>query len=1016
MKWIKKIALILFATLAMSTAMAEELGVEEVSRAARTSNAPVDITNVDKFGISNNDETMIQYYALCKGCYDVEPNRSILLKRGFDTSLHKGSETVDYVLSFVFVLLGMAVGAILVGIMLYIIYRALQRKDVEGSTIYVVLMAIFAVFCQPAVFKVFYGLFTIYYVCLLNWMGRSFDSYSLDSNIANDNDKVSYQPQEVLNYYNGNYSSMIPNAMTEATTKVTLIAIKNVEFGKSGWFGWGGSDNTKATVLNNIEKNVIVIPVTQYKNDVPSKVDFVWKDQFEGYEARQYGSANILFSAISSSTDSQVESLDEDMIKAVRKMADEDGAKAFPAESIKSSMESLEGIAFGMIEAGKGDKVKSYYDKSTADTSSNAVVEGMTKVYQKYASEGLNPTDFEKLYRAYFAQYAKSALGINSQQTIKGSWAYAQQVQEYSRIYNASQYFDKNEFNIKEIAGFNLLAGGQLWKDLTLISSRVNYQFVNLKGGRLSFLGIKFDDATFEFYKNKVAAADAAMNLWASNVIQGADNGQRIFSGKYNTYKNQIVANWDKGAISSAGLNIMALGSLLNGKTFMSAASRNSVTITRDTPENYNGVDLVKVFGDTITKDVSANPIYNTLDSEYVRLIYDEIANPSQVANLKSVEQARNATGDVGIAEMLLAYVQSQSDILTLFKEDTGLPMDRSITEGMKYCNINSVECSNRATGTVSSLYRLGGEAIELGIIIKMASLAIVGLDSIDFDTNGAVYGQVAGFVKKIPGLGYVLTILSWGIKILAMLTVLFDLVANILIFIGMWSYVLKFLPTIQALMQQAAMPLIFIEGYILWIIYAAVALVKRDINVWYNGNKSIASLFAGPLFWITGYYIMLGFLYLLPVDQTQRGVYTMFSGDGGVVGMFTGLITAYVALAMIHSVYLMIPKMCMDLKKNIFNDHNRESPFDAAADSKQFESFASTLLAEKTIISYTDRAMEKIKDGTAGQATKSFVERLKEKMFPELVAKEKEAEAMKQARQNERKVKQEGVDTKGLK
>ncbi|EMM2241357.1 hypothetical protein E6W26_29000 [Pseudomonas aeruginosa] len=1015
MKWIKRIVLVLMATLSMGVATAEQMNVEEVAKAARTSNTPVDLSNVKLHSISNNDETMNQFYTLCSGCYNVSPNKDILFNLGYDTTLHPQNSTIDTILSVPFTMIGMAVGAVLLCFILWMVFNEMRGKGAVRVQ-YVSLIAIFAVFCQPAVMKVVWGLATILWVMCQNWLGRTFDLIVLDSESANNNDKAAYQPVESLNYYNNNYSSMIPNAMTEATTKVTLIMAKNVEFGKSGWFGWGGSDNTKATVLNNIEKNVIVIPVTQYKNDVPYKTDFIWNDGFEGFDARQYGSANILFSATTSSTDSQVESLDEDMITDVKKMADEDGAKAFPADSIKSSMESLEGIAFDMIEAGNGDKVKSHYEKSIADTSSNAVVDGMTKVYQKYASSGLNPNDFEKLYRAYFGQYAKSALGINSQQTIKGSWAYAQEAQEYARIYNASQYFDQNEFNIKEIAGFNLLAGGQLWKDITLISTRVNQQFVKLSGGRLSFLGVKFDDVTFEFYKTKVAAADAAMNLWASNVIQGADNGQRIFSGKYNSYKNKIVANWDKGAISSAGLNIHELGSLLNGKTFMSAASRNAVTITRYNPENYNGVDLVKIFGDTITKDVSNNLSYNAIDSDFVRLIYDEIANPSQVAHLKSVQQARNATGDISIGEMLLSYVQGQSDIITLFKEDTGLPMDRSVTEGMKYCNVSSVECSNRATGTVSSLYRLGGEAIELGVMIKMASIAIVGLDSIDFDADGAVYGKALGLIQKIPGLGTVLKVLSFGIKILAMLSVIFDLIANILIFIGMWSYVLKFLPTIQALMQQAAMPLLFIEGYVLLIIYAAVALVKRDLHVWFEGLKSVGSLFMGPIFWLTGYYLMLGFIYLLPSDKTQRAVYTMFAGDGGVVGMFTGFTAAYIALAMIHSVYLMIPKMTMDLKKNIFNDHSRESPFDAASDSKQFESFASTLLAEKTIINYTDKAMEAIKDGTAGKATKSFIEKMKEKMFPELVAKEKEADAMKQERMKREEIKKEGVDTKGLK
>lgn len=975
MKWTKNFLLVVFACFMMNGANAQDISIDELSQEARVSSTPVNIEGVDLSKLSNNDVTMNQYYAVCPDCYNSGLSKSYAQHKGFNPDLHKdsGSPLGSIISTWSYSLLGYVATVILLIVFLGLTYK-MTGSDKHFMLKFSLLTLTIALIFQPAIMFQGTGLYHTGYLSVLTWSGRTVDAAMMGSDKANDKNKAAYQEQKILNYYDTTDSNLIWNANVEDTTKSTLLYTHNKALGKNGWFNLD-SDITKGEVLNIIENSMSVKPVNQYKDGVVESTQMKWNESFPEYNVRQFGTAGILFPIDSSENDSQMESLDNDYIRVVKKMAEDDGQNAFSADSLFSNLVRVESVVLNMMQSGDEYKVDKYYDEQITQAASNAMQQGLKAVYDKFKSEGLSGNEMLSLYRAYGKQFIKSSNGLNPQNTILGKWRFAHKSKYYLKAYNCSQYFKENEDNIKGLAAFNAVGAGTKWADMWK-EATLTFQCISIQNGKGIFVGVDPETSKekVEEFKLRLAAAAAALNLVKSNIIQGADNGQRVFSAQYNPYKNQIVSNWDMGVITGIGLNTDYLGKLLNGSSLLNASFRNAVTVGRYTEENAVGVDFGKIWGEGVDKESDTDSRYSYITNYYKRLIFDQIVSPKNAVALKTFEQAKNAN-TTNVGEILVTFMQNRSSVLTNFKEDLGLPQNMSINEGMRYCNINSTACNDKALGTVSGLYR--PDVMEFGVYAKMTAVLIKALDKIDLDTKGTVFSNVVSLINKIPFVGAIIGFLSGLVKLLAVFAVILDMIGNAFILIGSWSMLLKILPMVQAFQLQAMMPVMLIEFILILYVFGALSVIKREPRLMLEGGKMILSIHFGVAFWIIGYYFMLGLIYYIGIGPLQRGIYSNFASDGDVASMIQGMFAVYVSTALLHTTYLLIPKFCMGISSRLFGSGSNS--YAQMADVKQLESLAITYLAEKGLINSTDKL-----SAHAQVAGKTLWERGKNKYFPE--------------------------------
>lgn len=975
MKWTKNFLLVVFACFMMNGAIAQDISIDELSQEARVSSTPVNIEGVDLSKLSNSDVSMNQYFAVCPDCFNSGLSKSYAEHKGFYPDLHKdsGSPLGSIVSTWSVILLSFVATVIVVIIIVGISYK-MTGSDKKFMLKFSLLTLAIAVIFQPSVLFPATGLYHTGYLSTITWFGRSIDVAMMGSDKANDKNKAAYQEQKSLNYYDTTDSNLIWNANVEDTTKSTLIHTHSNAIGTHGWFNLD-SGLTKGQVLNIIENSLSVKPVNQYKDGVVESTQMKWNESFPEYNVRQFGTAGILFPIDSSESDSQIENLDNDYIRVVKKMAETDGQNAFSEEALFSNLERIEATVLTMMKSGEEYKVDRYFDEQINQIASNSMQQGLKAVYEKYKSEGLSGSEMLSLYRTYGKQWIKSANGLNPQNTILGKWRFAHKAKYYLKAYNCSQYFKSSEVDIKRLEVFNAKSADTLFSEMWKVAPG-NMQCISIKGGRGIFVGVDAETSKekVDEFKLKLAAAGAALNLVKSNIIQGADNGQKVFSAQYNPYKNQIVSNWDMGVITGIGLNTEYLGRLLNGSSLLNASFRNAITVGRYTEQNSVGVDFGKIYGENVDKDSDAGSPYRYVTDNYKRLVFDQIVSPKNAVSIKTYEQAKNAT-TTNVGEILVNFMQNRSSVLTNFKEDLGLPSNMSISEGMRHCNLNTNDCNSKALGTVSGLYR--SDVMEFGIYSKMAAILIQGLDKIDLDAKGTMFSNITSLINKIPLVGALIGLLSGLVKLLAVFAVLLDMIGNAFILIGSWSMFLKILPMVQAFQLQAMMPVMLIEFLLILYVFGALSVIKKEPRILLQGGKMILSIHFGVAFWIIGYYFMLGLIYYIGIGPMQRGIYSNFASDGDVASMIQGMFAVYVSTALLHTTYLLIPKFCMGISSRLFNV--ADSGYSKMADLKQVESLAITYLAEKGLIKSTDKISKQ-----AQNAGKTLWERGKKKYFPE--------------------------------
>lgn len=974
MKWLIKIMLVM--TLAFSGSVYAERTPMEVAAEARVSSEPVDTTDLVKFSLPQRDFYINGFNsAICGPCLQLPLPKMLANALLFNPDLAKNSGGLLGVLvENLYINVGGAIGY---GFLILWVFNlwwtasknsnikaendgAVKAQHLKNAKLTLLVLGV-GLIIQPEIFLSVITVAVLLIIATLNWASLTFTVAVAEH--APDISTVVAEVQPKLTQYNKSEQIGIWNGMTETVTKVSIIASHNNQLGTTGFFSSG---LTKSDVVNDIENNVKLNMVPVIRNGIVEQINMVWNEKYDNYEAEKYGRANVLFPIRATNLDASIEQeADTDLTNEVRLIAQADGQKVFAAAEFTSILHAYEAKALPLVSEGKYLEAQSYYDTGLVLRVADALDSGLVKIKNKYLSEGLGSETNAKINKIYSATFLNSAQGLNPALTYSGKWKYMQEASNYPLKYNCSNFYNKQIDDI-HINGFNILAGGSAWRDTAMSAISMPTQCITFKGGIAVYMGVdaKTDEINVLLYKDRTTAAGIAVSNLTSNIIEGALLGQLKFMEKNNPFKNAMYSNIDLGFIH-AGISATAIGKALNNSARMGDAVRNGLVVDYAAAGDFSvGVDFNKLFGDEReTKDLANNSRYKQITTDYKPLIFDSLLDPAKAGSSTTYQQAQNFNEEgESFSDMLINIMQSNSALFSNFKGDLGLPMDKTISRGIVECNAMAVACDNRGTATVSSIYR--SDPLMLGIYIKMGTTAVAAVKNFDLGSIinkfgisgdswiGKQLGKASAVMSKFAFL------FQMAIAILDVILVPLDLLANILILIGLWALALQILPAIQMIMVAALSLLLVVEMVL--VIYLAIlqAVFKRDIRYVKTGLKQIFGSWLGVLFYLIGHYIMLAFIYYLSFSSVSRAIYVSVAGDGGIFGMLAGIVVVLFTYAFLHTLFLTIPRLTMSMK-NVIVGSDSEILDDAAA-NRTLETLAITYMGEKAAVGTMEGMKEK--------------------------------------------------------
>lgn len=965
-------------TLAFSGSVYAERTVQEVAAEARVSSSPVDTTDLKKFAIAQDDASVGLLNDMSQNTLQQPIVKAYAMWLGYDPDkAEPGGNYLDVFFDNVYATFGLPIASFLLvcfgGFLLWH-GRMLKDKQAEKErsrkTIdFGIIILISGITIIPTMAKALFGTFILTMIASINWAALTFTLFTVsdESDIA---EKDFVMPQQLTQWDTSEVVG-IWNALSENITKSSVIAVYNVQLGRSGFLS---SSLTKGDVVNDIQNNVKLNIVPRYKDGTVFKLDFMYNEKYKNYDVEKYGKASKAFSVKTNNLQSAAEQdTDKDVMRAVRLKAQADGESVFTADFFHSTLQAYEGAALPLVADGKYRDAQSLYDESIIMKVSAKMDSGLEEIKAQYLSAGYGEGMF-RLYDLYASTFINSVQGVNPSITYSGKWRYQQEASQYFWKYNCSNIPNQDVANI-QINGFNILAAGSAWSDIDRVAAALPTQCLTFMGGRAYYVGVdaKTDEANVLLFKDRSTAAAIAISNLTSNITEGALTGQMKFLMKNNPYKNIALSYIDLGFVH-VGISAGALGKAMNYSSRISGSVRNGITVEKAAGGEFNtGADLNMLFGEDVQKATNKEA-HKRLTTDYKIMAFNSLADPSIAASADSFQQVQNYNeADEDVGDMITSVIQNQSTLLLNRKLAMGLPVDKTFTQGIAECNANSSVCNKRATGTISDIY--SSDPLKLGIGMKIATTVISGLKSFDigdliskFDISGdSLVGKLLG---KLGGAAnYVGFLFKLGVFILDVILVPMDWLANFLIALGVWAIGLSVIPAVMLIMLVIGIGLLNIESILIFYSSLFQAIIKVEPRYFYTGLKLIFSSWVGVLFYIIGFEVMLFVIYAVGTGKLERAIFGSIAGDGGFFNMITGLLVGLFVIALLHTMCFKIPSMFMSYKDKIFGDSTRI--LDEAASHNTFSSIVFAYAGEKAGVKVFDSFNNAVKGKVQGFANK---------------------------------------------
>lgn len=959
MKWLIKLMLVM--TLAFSGSVYAERTLDEVAAEARVSSSPVDTSDLQTFAISKNDAAAGLLNELSHKTLQEPLVKALAAALTLNTDeLGEGGDFMEVFFDSIYFQLGTVLGTIILcffGVFLVRNARLLKDKQAEKERMrktqqFGVITLVAGLSINPKIASNVWGSFILIMIACVNWAALTITLYTT----SDESEKKEYEAptNPVLSQYDDNETVGVWNAVTEKITRSSVIAVFNVQLGRTGFLS---SPLTKAALVNDLEKNVKLNIVPVFKDGTVTRLDFIYNEDYENYDSEKYGNASRSFSVKANNLQDTIDQgTEKDVARAVRLKAQQDGQSLFSADDFFNTLNSYESEAFAFVTDGKSREAKLKYDDALIARVALKMDDGLNSIKEQYLSAGYGAGMF-KLYSLYASTFINAAQGLNPGLTYSGKWKYQQEAADNVWKYNCS-YRDNQELAKTYINGFNILAGGTTWDDAGLIAAPLPTQCTTFMNGRAYYVGVdaETDEMNVMLFKDRTTAAGIAIGNLTSNITEGALIGQNKFLLKNNPYKNLALQFIDMGFVH-VGLSSSALGKAMNYSSRVGNSVRNGITVEKAAGGEYNvGVDFQMLFGND-RKNLTSNS-YKNISTGYKRMIFDALIDPAKAANVTTMQQALTYDdSDPDMGDMIINAIQNQSSLLVDRKKAMGLSVDKTFTQGIAECNANVDLCNKRATGTVSDLY--SSETLKLGLYLKMGTTVISGLKQLDisdllerFDLSGDSFvGKLLGKLGAVADkVGFLFKL---GVFFLDVILVPLDAFANMLIGLGIWQLALSVIPAVMMIMLVVSMGLLCIATFITYYSFLFQAVIKQEPNYFYTGLKLILSDWIGVLFYLIGFEVMLYFINVIGTGKLERAIYGTVAGEGGLFNSLTALLMSLFVLTLLHTMCFGIPKMFMS-----FRDKITGSSFqilDQAASERTFSSIALSYGGEKMTVKMFD-------------------------------------------------------------
>lgn len=923
----KKLISYVFSTIVFFTFMQCAYAVEkdgtksimELSAEARVSSEPVDFSNAKKFSVTDNDfvgNAILFMFPETVNSFWVKPLIKLL---DFNPEEHvKPHSIVESVLELL-----RARGIMLIGLIglicwsVRLIYIAssssegAEKKEAikKAYTTTKIMLGVGLVF-QPDILMGLLVLIGMFGTAILNYGQRFLDSDAMEGR-SNTNNGQEIHVQSKLDFYAEDESNFLINATVERVTKHSLIIAKLSSFDR-GFFGRDDSV-TKQVVFNNIENNIVVEARPVVENGGVKKIDYYWKEKFEGYDETKYGPANLLFttSADGMGVSASFQDMDRSLAKQVRTKATNDGAKVTSASENQSLASKYEDMIHSKLSNNEEyyDVVR-YADSDLISRVGDALLAGKKELAEQLKFEGLTGQETKALQDLYSETFSRSVQGYNFEVTQLGKYRYAQSKEDMHR-YNCSENFESREPSIRSISMLNLLS--DTWNNTAKVASEVDWQCTVIKNGQaVTFSTDPKEASVIEEYKLRSTASAIALNLLKSNVIAGVEYGNLKFNSKNNPMTNMIVQHWDKGWIS-AGFNTINLGKVLSSNSTTVNAIRNSTNVSVSVVNNDISVDLEKLFGDKKTNKEYAP---TELLVSYQPFIFEPLMNPAKAQAIQSYQDAQNLNSEEATTgDYLLNMVQSSSTVLTNAKARMGLPADMPMNKGFQYCNSSlqaTKECNLRATGTVATAI-YGSELLTLGVMMKTFVVAVKMYNSSDLgwlmEKTGFSDGKTSKFLGKVGGgilsvVGKVINVIMAALNIVL---VPIDTLSTFLIIAGFLMLVIQYLPMVIIIIAAISYVITLVRNFIIIVPLLIKTVTYSEPRHLLTALKvSIVDL-VGMFFLLIGHYVMIHCINLWVMGNLERDLYGIVAPDGGVFSTMIYLILSAFVYLVIHGFLISI-------------------------------------------------------------------------------------------------------------
>lgn len=929
MKWFLKLLLVASLSLFSINSFADKKEYCEKLNEARNTNGVVDFSEFsfwDKFAICNGDYAAKTALIIDKDMKD-EPVSVITFDFfGYNPELVVSTSSLSFFIDFIMNIFWFA-SVILFAVLIFLIAKYAYEKDkgkandLSLKTVAIILML--GLLSNPVIFRGLINFINIVAIANMNGsISNGIDaSFSYDEESRN---KLEELPKN-LSIYDRSDINLARIAKKEIDTKYQLIPVKAVPMSKGSWLGFMDASETKSEIFDIIENDIATKIVREYDEDgIVSRMNFVWREDFEKYDSKKFGSASILDSISSNNLESS-DVDDDELLAKIKQKAQSDAATIMSAETTREKLNQYAEQSYELIKANETAKIKKIYDKELVSRVSDAL-EANLEIVKSMLPGNATHTELNAYTAAYVAVWQNSLEGFNDTDAMKVKYDFQKSAYIFNKIYNCSQKFEKlteTKYYIERVNSFN-----GLWVDIKDDALRLDWQCVYLNERKLILASIdsKTNADKVQEAIDKYQSKALALNVLKSNLKFATSYAQQRFAITASYYSKALAEIKYAGYTDTGRLLNVYRDKNSSDSSYRNAIYNSTAVNYSSLEENDKYLDYAKLYGDTDLEELNEDQRFTNFKSRIDNHLIDPFLVESKSSSFEQAKGKR--ASEYGAMDYIKNFFENNLTTDGAMKDFVGLDKNLTMNDGIREC-LTTDNCVSRQSGTVADGLAVGGTAFNfmltysgvyatLNAVSKIKNLskflskfgisdgknewvntiAIIG-GGLFFAILGLIQIMMAAFFPAVMLLGVV----GFYVAYIIPLTIWLNFI-SIMIMLNL--SIKLFIPLIIAL-------------------FVLKIVIKRNIAYARSMFESILSELSVPFFKAYGSLI---FLYLITNIQIGFLFTPMLENStGGILGTIISPILMIVSVYLIYKMFESVPNAFVAIASRAIGKSSVDSP-----------------------------------------------------------------------------------------